>query len=56
MNGFVAGEGSPSGPKRTEMLAGLDPPFDGPVILLHKIIEVTPDPMPAGFSQSTLFF
>ena len=56
VNGFVTGEGSPSRPKRAEVLAGLDAPFDGPVVLFHQVVEVTADPMPAVFRQVTLAF
>jgi hypothetical protein len=38
------------------MLAGLHPTFNGAVILLHDVIEVTPDSVPAVFRQCTLVF
>jgi hypothetical protein len=37
-------------------LAGFDPPLDSPVILFHEVIEVTSDPMPAGFLQNPVAF
>jgi hypothetical protein len=38
------------------MLAGFDPPLDGPVVLFHEGIEVTPHPVPAVLVQSALVF
>src|ERR1700719_868473 len=56
MNRLVAGDRTPGGPKRTEMLAGADPAFDGPVILFQNIIEVLHRSMPAILLQSTFGF
>jgi hypothetical protein len=56
VNGFVTGQGAPSGPKGTKPLAGLDPTLDGSVILFHQIIELTPDAMLRIFGQSTPLF
>jgi hypothetical protein len=56
MNRFVAGDRAPSAPKRTEMLAGANPAFDGPVILFENIIKVLHRSMPAILLQSTLGF
>ena len=36
MNRLIADNCAPSAPKRTEMLAGANPAFDGPVILFEK--------------------
>src|SRR5271170_6602219 len=56
MNRLVAGDRTPSAPKRTEMLAGADPAFDGPVILFENIIEVLHRSMPAILLQSIFGF
>jgi hypothetical protein len=37
---LVAGQRAPGSPKRTETLAGLNPPLDDPAVLLQDIIEV----------------
>ena len=42
---LVAGQRSPSSPKRTETLAGVNPSLDGPVVLLQDIIEVRHRPV-----------
>jgi hypothetical protein len=39
---LVAGQRAPGSPKRTETLAGVNPPLDGPMFLLQDIIEVRP--------------
>ena len=41
---LVAGQRAPGSPKRTETLAGVNPPLDGPVVLLQDIIEVRHQP------------
>jgi hypothetical protein len=38
----------PAGPRLKRTTTFDTPPFDGPVILFHQVVEVTPDPMPAG--------
>jgi len=45
---LVAGQRAPGSPKRTETLAGVNPPLDGPVVLLQDIIEVRHRPVPAA--------
>jgi hypothetical protein len=50
---LVAGQRSPSSPKRTETLAGVNPSLDGPVVLLQDIVEVR-QPADAG-SRSPAF-
>lgn len=52
VDGFVTGEGSPGAPKRTEMLAGLNPAFDGAAVLFHRVVELTPDPIAAIFVEN----
>src|SRR5690349_14801072 len=52
VNRFVTGQGAPSGPKGPKTLAGLHPALDGPVVLFHHVIEITPDAMAAGFVQN----
>jgi hypothetical protein len=50
-NSHVAGQRAPGSPKRTETLAGVNPPLDGPVVLLQDIIEVRHRPVPAAGVQ-----
>ena len=53
MDYLVAGQRAPGGPKRTETLAGVNPPLDGPVVLLQDIIEVRHRPvLAAGVQRS----
>src|ERR1700731_3910029 len=50
---LVAGQRAPGSPKRTETLAGVNPPLDGPVVLLQDIIEVRHRPvLAAGVQRS----
>jgi hypothetical protein len=56
MDCLVAGNCAPSAPKRTEMLAGADPAFNGPVILFQDVVEVLHRSMSAVLLQSTLSF
>ena len=50
---LVAGQRAPGSPKRTEALAGVNPPLDGPVVLLQDIIEVRHRPvLAAGVQRS----
>ena len=50
---LVAGQRAPDSPKRTETLAGVNPPLDGPVVLLQDIIEVRHRPvLAAGVQES----
>src|SRR5260370_22053655 len=56
MNRFIAADRTPGGPKGPEMLARLDPAFDGPVILFQNIIEVLRRSMSAVLPQSVLGF
>jgi hypothetical protein len=56
VDGLIARERSPGTPKGPEMLAGFDPPLDGPVVLFDQIIEVTAHPMPAISVQSPAGF
>jgi len=50
---LVAGQRAPGSPKRTEALAGVNPPLDGPVVLLQDIIEVGHRPvLAAGVQRS----
>src|SRR5713101_6517796 len=39
MDRLVPGNCAPSAPKRTKMLAGADPAFDGPVILFQDVVK-----------------
>ena len=48
---LVAGQRAPGSPKRTETLAGVNPPLDGPVVLLQDIIEVRHRPVLAAGVQ-----
>jgi hypothetical protein len=53
MDYIVAGKRAPGSPKRAETLAGVNPPLDGPVVLLQ---DVTRGTAPAGVgSQSPTF-
>src|SRR5271167_4281400 len=53
MDYLVAGQRAPGSPKRTEALAGVNPPLDGPVVLLQDIIEVRHQPvLAAGVQRS----
>jgi hypothetical protein len=56
VNYLVAGQRAPGSPKRTETLAGVNPPLDGSVVLLQNIIEVRHRPVPAVFIQSAFGF
>jgi hypothetical protein len=50
---LVAGQRAPGSPKRTKALAGVNPPLDGPVVLLQDIIEVRHPPvLAAGVQRS----
>src|SRR6266403_5714864 len=50
---LVAGQRAPGSPKRSEALAGVNPPLDGPVVLLQDIIEVLHRPvLAAGVQRS----
>ena len=50
---LIAGQRAPGSPKRTETLAGVNPPLDGPVVLLQDIIEVRHRPvLTAGVQRS----
>ena len=50
---LVAGDRAPGSPKRTEALAGVNPPLGGPVVLLQDIIEVRHRPvLAAGVQRS----
>src|ERR1700738_5324308 len=50
---LVAGQRAPGSPKRTETLAGVNSPLDGPVVLLQDIIEVRHRPvLAAGVQRS----
>ena len=50
---LVADQRAPNSPKRTEALAGVNPPLDGPVVLLQDIIEVRHRPvLAAGVQRS----
>ena len=50
---LVADQRAPGSPKRTEALAGVNPPLDGPVVLLQDIIEVRHRPvLAAGVQRS----
>ena len=53
---FIAGDRALGGPKGPEMLARLDPAFDGPVILFKDIVEVLRRSMPAVLLQSLVGF
>ena len=46
VNYLVAGQRAPGSPKRTETLAGVNPPLDGSVVLLQDIVQVLHGPMP----------
>src|SRR4029077_6664747 len=48
MDYLIAGQRAPGSPKRTETLAGVNPPLDGPVVLLQDIIEVRHRSVPAA--------
>src|SRR6202007_2047921 len=51
--GLVASQRAPGSPKRTETLASVNPPLDGPVVLLQDIIEVRHRPvLAAGVQRS----
>ena len=50
---LVAGDRAPGSPKRTEALAGVNPPLDDPMVLLQDVIEVRHRPvLAAGFQRS----
>src|SRR6516164_8661917 len=51
VNRFVAGQRAPGSPKRTETLAGVNPPLGGPVVLLQDNIEVRHRPVLAAGVQ-----
>ena len=53
---LVACQRAPGSPKRTEALAGVNPPLDGPVVLLQDIIEVRHRPVSTVLLQSALGF
>ncbi len=51
MDRFIAGQRALGSPKRTETLAGVNPPLDGPVVLLQDVIQVRHRPVPAARVQ-----
>src|SRR5208282_4780673 len=54
MDRLVAGDRTPSSPKRAKMLAGVNPALDRPVILFKDIVEVLHRSMSAVPLQSSL--
>ena len=54
MDRLVAGDRTPSSPKRAKMLAGVNPALDRPVILFKYIVEVLHRSMSAVPLQSSL--
>jgi len=56
VNRLVAGQRAPGSPERPKMLAGFHPALDGPMILFHHVIELTPEAVPALFVQNPVGF
>jgi hypothetical protein len=53
MDGLLAGEGAPRGPKRAKMLIRIDPSLDRAVVLFQNIVEVLHRPvLAAGVQRS----
>ena len=38
------------------MLAGFDPPLDGPMVLFDQVVEVSADAVPTGFVRNPVAF
>ena len=56
MDRFVAGDRPPSSPKRSKMLACVDPAFDRAVVLFQDVVKILHRSMPAILLQSLLGF
>jgi hypothetical protein len=53
---LVAGQRAPGSPKRTEAVAGVNPPLDGPVVLFQDVINILHWSMVAFLLQNTIGF
>ena len=56
MDRLVAGNRTPSSPKRSEMLTRVDPSLDRAVVLFQDVIQVRHRPVPTVFIQSAFGF